>query len=226
MDALELPKDKVMEQWKTWHQVWKAECQLPVRQVLGNHDIFGWARPNPSPEGKRWALDELGLKRSYYSFDQAGWHFIVLDSMRSLPNFYEARLDEEQYDWLCQDLAAHSQPTCIISHIPLICFCAFFDGPNESSGHWRVPGAWMHLDARRIKDLLRRHAQVKLCLSGHIHLQDHVRYLGIDYYCNGAVCGNYWRGAYQDFEPAYFIVDLFADGSHLCQRVDDFGAKT
>jgi len=91
--------------------------------------------------------------------------------------------------------------------------CAFLDGPNEQTGQWRVPGAWMHIDARRIKDLFRKHRNVQLCISGHIHLHDRVDYLGVSYFCNGAVCGGWWNGGFQEFLPSYAIVDLYDDGS-------------
>jgi hypothetical protein len=44
-------------------------------------------------------------------------------------------------------------------------------------------------------------------------LQDEVNYLGIKYYCNGAVSGNWWGGAFQDFSPAYALFDFYNDGT-------------
>jgi len=41
----------------------------------------------------------------------------------------------------------------VVSHIPIISTSVFFDGDNEKSGNWNVPRAWMHIDARKIKDL-------------------------------------------------------------------------
>jgi hypothetical protein len=76
-----------------------------------------------------------------------------------------------------------------------------------------VPGAWLHLDARRIKDLFHRHLQVKLCLSGHIHLVDRVDYLGVTYCCSGAVSGGWWDGPCQEFPNGYGLVTLYNDGS-------------
>ena len=58
----------------------------------------------------------------------------------------------------------------------------FFDRHNERSGDWNVPGRWTHLDAREFKNLFRQHPQVKLCLSGHIHL-------GVGYQYNGSPYG-------------------------------------
>lgn len=216
-DALEQPRSSVREQWKTWKRIWSEENRLPVYSMLGNHDLFRGA----DREGKAWALDELELSRSFYSFDAGNWHLVVLDSNHiSAGRPYEARLDGAQWEWLREDLSrARNRPTCILSHIPILSCSAFFDGPNERSGDWNVPGRWMHLDAREFKNLFRQHPQVKLCLSGHIHLQDRVQYLGVDYQCNGSLCGDLWRGGYQDFEPGYFLVDLFPDGSFESRAV-------
>jgi 3',5'-cyclic AMP phosphodiesterase CpdA len=71
----------------------------------------------------------------------------------------------------------------------------------------------MHIDARRIKDLFREHPNVKLALSGHIHLKDRVDYNSVTYLCNGAVSGSWWGGPYQECPPGYALVDLFSDGS-------------
>ena len=49
--------------------------------------------------------------------------------------------------------------------------------------------------------------------SGQIHLQDEVDYPGIKYYCNGAICGNWWSGSFQEFSPAYAAIELYDDGS-------------
>ena len=116
---------------------------------------------------------------------------------------------------IARDLAAVSPkvPVCILSHIPILSACVFFDNDLESTGSWVIPGAWTHIDARRLKDLFRRHPNVKVCLSGHVHLADDVTYLGVRYLCNGAVSGGWWKGDYQEFAPAYAVVDFFEDGT-------------
>ncbi|MEY3607946.1 MAG: hypothetical protein RLZZ447_734 [Verrucomicrobiota bacterium] len=224
MDGLKLERDETVAQWDVWDAVLRRELQVPARFALGNHDIWGWGirgRPGLEREkgyGKALALERLALPDRYYSFDQNGWHFVVLDSMQ--PDFankhsYTASLDEAQFAWLARDLAAvpAATPVCILSHIPILSACVFFDNDLESTGSWVVPGAWTHIDARRLKDLFRRHPNVKVCLSGHVHLADDVTYLGVRYLCNGAVSGGWWKGDYQEFPPAYAIVDFFADGT-------------
>jgi hypothetical protein len=54
---------------------------------------------------------------------------------------------------------------------------------------------------------------VKAALSGHIHLIDEVDYLGVKYYCNGAVCGAWWEGNNQEFPPAFAVMNFYDDGS-------------
>ena len=98
----------------------------------------------------------------------------------------------------------------------------FLDGDLESTGSWVIPGAWCHIDARRIKNLFHQHPNVKVCLSGHIHLVDDVTYLGVRYLCNGAVCGGWWKGDYQEFAPAYALVDFYDDGT-VGNRLVNYG---
>jgi predicted phosphodiesterase len=107
----------------------------------------------------------------------------------------------------------------VVSHIPILSVAAFLDENNERTGDWHVPGAWMHIDARRIKGLFKRHPNVKLCLSGHLHLVDRCEYLGVTYVCNGAVCSNWWKGNYQETDEGYGVVDLYADGTFDAQYV-------
>ena len=219
MDAFDADRARVKAQWDLATRVLRANAGVPVEACLGNHDVWGWgdlARfRHERDAGKRFALDALRLDRAYRSFDRAGWHFVVLDSIHPVAgNGYTARLDEAQFAWLAADLAATpaDRPVLVLSHVPILSACAYFDGENESGGSWAVPGAWMHIDARRLKDLFRLHPNVRLCLAGHIHLLDRVEYLGVTYLCNGAVCGGWWKGPYQECANGYAIVDLFADG--------------
>jgi len=212
----------VSQWWNLWTEVMKDFTKIPMEHCIGNHDIWGIHQKecksigNEPYYGKKAVMGKCGLESRYRSFNQGGWHFIILDS--SLPQDgygYTACLDDEQWKWLQTDIAAVSPTTPILtlSHIPLLCACAFLDGDNEKSGNWTVPGAWMHLDIRRIKNLFYHYPNVKLSLSGHIHLYDRVQYNGVTYICNGAVCGNWWKGSYQETPPGFGVVDLYPDGS-------------
>lgn len=228
MDSLGADEARMRVQWDLLMRILKNECSLPVEHCIGNHDVWGWDRkksPATGKEplyGKKWALETLALERPYRSFDRAGWHVVVLDSTHSSDRgSYTARLDDEQFEWFAADLASvpASTPVLVLSHIPILAACAYLDGDNEETGDWVVPGAWMHIDARRIKDLFLKHPNVKVCLSGHIHLVDRVDYLGVAYLCNGAVCGGWWKGPYQECDCGYALVDLYDDGAFDHQYV-------
>jgi Icc protein len=224
MDALSQSKDRVKLQWELWHSILKNENSLPMVHCIGNHDVWGMKEEKGDLlYGKAWAMDIMRLEKRYRSFDQAGWHFIILDSTHLTPQgtWYQARLDEEQMEWLKNDLAATpaTMHIAIVSHIPILSASVFFDGKNVRNNQWEIPGGWMHLDAPELIELFYKYPNIRLCLSGHIHLRDTVDYNGITYLCNGAVCGSWWEGSYGQTAPGYGLVDLYEDGSVIHRYV-------
>ena len=221
MDALEQDDARTAAQWDVWSRVLRQECSLPIEHCVGNHDVWGLNRARSRTTGgeplygKLRALDALGLNSPYRSFDRAGWHFIILDSTFIAPGGYAARLDEEQFAWLAEDLARTSPtaPAMIVSHIPILSAAAFFGCSGEANGCYWVPAYEMHSDFRRLKDLFKRHPNVRLALSGHLHLHERVDYLDVTYLCGGAVSGDWWKGSFLDCDPGYTLIDLFDDGS-------------
>ncbi|MGH2552576.1 MAG: metallophosphoesterase family protein [Chitinophagaceae bacterium] len=221
MDALEADKQKTQIQWDLCKNILRNENSLPVYHTIGNHDIWGWFIKNERPEsdklyGKAWAIEMLELKKRYYSFSKGNWHFIVLDSVQLNPaGGYIGKLDAEQLEWLQQELKTIPQEKfiCIVSHIPILSICAglFFD-KTETNGDLLIKRNLMHNDFLLLKKIFLPYPNIKTCISGHIHLQDELEYLGIKYFCNGAVSGNWWNGSFQEFAPAYAIMELSNDG--------------
>jgi 3',5'-cyclic AMP phosphodiesterase CpdA len=217
MDVTEQLPDRAAVVWKSFHAA-HANVKYPWRPVLGNHDVFGWGKPEVDEKtagyGKAMALDQLRLERAYYSFDAGGWKFIILDSMTRRANSYLGQLDAEQLEWLRGELSATpaATPVIVFSHIPILSVCVFFDGKDRlGEKGWNVPDSWMHRDTRELIDLLARH-NVRLAASGHIHLVDRADYRGIAFLCNGAVSGNWWKGPRQQFPEGYGVIDLWPDG--------------
>lgn len=221
MDAMAADKAKTQAQWDVWHKVMKEENKLPIYHCIGNHDAWGWQVKDVTVKSdplydKNWAVKEHRMSNRYYSFTKDKWHFIVLDSAQEDNGGYIARIDEPQFAWLENELKNTSSEKfiCIVSHIPIVSFCsAMFYEKNEPNGDFKISRALLHVDTRRIKALFKQYKKIKICLSGHIHLQDEVEYLGIKYYCNGAVSGNWWGGAFQEFAPAYALFDFYNDGT-------------
>ncbi|MDZ4658208.1 MAG: metallophosphoesterase [Bythopirellula sp.] len=223
MDSYDADDARTKLQWDIWHNVLQQDCSIPVRSAIGNHDIWGWNKPSSKTTGeepnygKLRSTEMLKLDNRYYTFDQGGWQFIVLDSTQHHPkdrSGYTAHLDEEQYDWLAQTLRdlPKAMPVLVLSHIPIISASALLWAEQKQDA-FQISCALMHTDAVKLKDLFAKHPNVKLCLSGHLHSLDRVDYNGVSYLCNGAVCGSWWKGRHKDCDEGYAVLDLYDDGS-------------
>ena len=217
MNSVLATKDLVSRQWQSFRTILNRDNSLPIYHCIGNHDVFGWLSPSTNNnKEKAWAKDELQLEQSYYAINKGNWKIIVLDSIHprnTIPG-YVAQLDEAQMLWLKDQLStANNQFVAIISHIPILSICSFFDGSTSHHHKMNVSDNCMHADAAILKDLFYQYPHIKTCLSGHIHLVDQLEYLGINYYCNGAVCGSWWQGNYKEFAPAFAVMNLYNDGS-------------
>jgi len=221
MDTLDCTPQRAAVQWDLYQKILERNTKLKVYPVLGNHDVFGWSRKDPLPEdtpgyGKAMALDRLGLNQGYYAFDAGGWKFIVLDNIARRGGGYYGELDAEQTEWLKAELQANKdKPVVVFSHIPIASLCAFFfyyGGGKTPKEFWKIGDNLMHRDAKPLIALLGQH-NVKLCVSGHIHLLDHVKYMDVDFICDGAVSGNWWSGPFQECAEGYGVLDFCPDGT-------------
>jgi Icc protein len=220
-DSFEADDARTKLQWDLWRAALKHENGIAVKSCIGNHDIWGGNKVKSKTTGeepnygKKRAIDMLHLSDRYYAFDQAGWHFIVLDSTQ--PNDaggYTAFLDEAQFDWLQRDLrdTPATTPVLVLSHIPIVSVTPIL-WAREEEGDLRIKSSHMHTDCMRIKTLFAQHPNVKVCLSGHMHLIDRCDYNGVTYLCDGAVSGNWWKGRHKDCDEGYGIIDLYTDGT-------------
>lgn len=230
MDSMDADRARTQQQWDLWHRVVKDESPLPIRSCIGNHDVWGWnkgkSKTTGSEEkwGKGWATDALKLDERYIAFDlpkaggTRGWRCIILDSVFPSGDGYIARLDEPQMDWLERTLRDHAQARpddyiLIVSHIPILSACVFFDTKPGSPRNKEVSPSLMHEDCAALKALFARYPQVRACLSGHIHQLDRVEFNNVTYLCNGAVSGAWWKGRHVDCDEGYAVIDLFDDGT-------------
>lgn len=226
MDALEADKQKTQIQFDLFKTILKNENDLPIHHCIGNHDTWGWFIKNKANEdqdrlyGKTWVVETFGMPGRHYRFTQGRWHFIVLDSTQLNPEGgYIGKLDEPQFEWLQAELQGipKDEFICMVSHIPILSICAgLFFNKTEPNGDLKIQRNLWHTDFLRLKKLFASHPQIKTCISGHIHLQDDLTYLGIRYLCDGAVSGNWWNGTFQEFSPAYAILEFYNDGT--CSR--------
>ncbi len=225
MDAFSQPEARAALQWGLYRERLDAIVKAPVAHCLGNHDVWGWDKAASGTTGdeprwgKKWFLAEFGQEKTYRSFDQGGWHFVILDTLARTPDGYNGLLEDEQMEWLKGDLASTKRPTLVLSHIPLFSITPVATAYDPKTGDWTVGGNMMTKNSDAIRDLFAANPHVKIALSGHTHLLDRVDYAGVSYLCGGAVSGNWWKGPYHGFEPAYRLLDLHEDGGFEARYV-------
>jgi 3',5'-cyclic AMP phosphodiesterase CpdA len=206
----------INDQWKLVQNIMKNECSLPVHYCLGNHDIW-WYEDDKGQAiyGKKYALDKLQLVKPYYGMVKNGWKIIVLDSVHlDIDNtWYIGKLGDEQLSWLSDELKATdaNMPVMVMSHIPILTALLMIE--DDIVNKWTMLGGDMHTDTAKIINLFYQHPNVKLCLSGHLHMRDKVVYNNVTYLCNGAVSGAWWEGNRRETAPGYGLIDLYADGT-------------
>ncbi|OOQ60864.1 metallophosphoesterase family protein [Mucilaginibacter pedocola] len=206
----------INKQWQLQRSLMKNENGLPVKYCLGNHDIW-WYEDGKGEAlyGKKYALEQLQMPKPYYSFTQQGWKFIILDSVHLDVDdtWYIGKLGDEQFAWLENELKATpvEMAVLVMTHIPILTATNLIE--DEIVNKWTMLGGDMHTDTSKIISLFYKYPNVKLCLSGHIHLREKLVYNNVTYICNGAVSGSWWEGNRRETYPGYGLIDLYADGS-------------
>lgn len=216
MDALEANRASVKKQWKLWQDL-ALQLSVKPHYAMGNHDIWGSGPKTDPLYGKKWAIDELEIENRFYTFQKGKWKFIMLDSTQMINgNWYTARIDDTQREWLKGELDSTSKSTyvMIVSHIPILSAC-IFEWAKSENGLWTVQNSLMRADSHAVQAILREYPQVKLCINGHLHMRDKVSYDGIDYLGTGAVSGNWWANdTFHQTQCGFGIFDLNPDGSY------------
>lgn len=150
--------------------------------VIGNHEMDGGYTLEQT-------LEYLNMKRSYYSFDKNGFHFIVLDGnnkKNAEAKGYKQFIGPEQVDWLKKDLADTRHPVVIFSHQGL----AYYHGPDEDYGVENF---------KQIQEILESHntlnpgKKVIACFNGHTHIDFAEKINGI-YYITITSMSYHWLG--------------------------------
>ena len=205
-------------QWKLYEDILKSDNNLPMHYCLGNHDI--WWNENTKKDtfyGKKYSMDKLNLPKPYYSMIKNGWKFIMLDSVHLDidDTWYIGKLGDEQFKWLKKELneTKSDMPVIVMSHIPILTALLMIE--DNIVNKWQMLGGDMHTDTSKIINLFYKHPNVRLCLSGHLHMRDKVVYNNVTYLCNGAVSGAWWNGNRRQTAPGYGLIELFSDGTFI-----------
>jgi Icc protein len=200
-DALGAHKERIIDQYGLYTQAEKT-LRMPVRHVLGNHDVAGLKTSMSSHDsiyGKAM-FEQTFNTPTHYSFLHKGVNFIVLDSILVEGRDWHPEIDLRQVAWLERDLEANAgNPQIVISHVPLVTSMASYGPGSNDSKYDPVSNADV------IVPMLEKYNVMGL-LQGHTHIVECVHRHGIQYVTGGAVSGNWWHGTqYGDREGVTFV---------------------
>jgi hypothetical protein len=199
-----------------------AEARLssfkgPRYHVVGNHDTDQLAKEDVAARilnGNAPAAKD----KSYYSFDQGGAHFIVLDAgykadgaaYSGVPGtagsgyaWSDANVPAAELEWLKADLAATKLPTIVLSH-QLLC-------PQEQVDAAYDP-AHSVKNAADVRAILEKSGLVVAAFAGHYHDGGYMKANGIHYVCLQA---NAAYGNDASYHNQYATVDVYRDGQNV-----------
>ena len=177
-----------------------AESPLKINATIGNHDRFWGIVTEEHPHGE--ALFEEYVGPTYYSFENKGWKFMILNTVQVVKGTY--MVDSLQAEWIKDELENTDRNTPIIlsMHVPMM-------SVYSASGPGRF-GPDMFHNFAQIKDMFNEY-NLKLVLQGHQHLYEEIKTRGVQYITAGAVSGSWWGGTYYGTEEGYLLVKLYED---------------
>jgi 3',5'-cyclic AMP phosphodiesterase CpdA len=224
-DGFQSSAARVAGRWDAYlkmHQKIKSD----VYPVMGNHDLVAAIPTDGTPAAdnpRAVYLDRMGLDRTYYSFNAAGYHFIILDSIQVTGDDYQyrGRIGSHQLQWLQQDLAAVAKGTPIImaTHIPLL--TSFFNA-SKGATYAARPNRVI-VNNREVLKVFEDHNLI-LVLQGHLHVNEMIRWQNTTFITGGAVCGKWWRGAWHGTEEGFYAITV--TGNHVEGTYIDYGWQT
>jgi alkaline phosphatase len=148
------------------------KVHAPTHYVLGNHCL------NAMP--KEVFLSEVGAAKPYYSWDQGGWHWVVLDACNRKDgvsyepgNFVwtDTEIPGAQREWLKADLERTQLPSVLFVHQRL-------DLPRgDNYAIW---------SSEEIRGIIAASGKVTAVVMGHSHRNFHVEMDGVHYLVTAA----------------------------------------
>lgn len=181
----------------------------PTFHVLGNHDMDGISKQQFLERVENTGIPNT---ESYYSFNQKGIHFVVLDGDFTKEgkaydhgnfSWEDASISEAEIGWLNDDLKSNQLPTIVFIHQML---------DDSKSVKQAVQ------NAGEVRKILETSGNVICVLQGHVHEERYNLINGIHYYSVNAVVDG--DGPENN---AYMIVDVYKNGS---LKIDGFRRAT
>ncbi len=202
-----------------------AQFKGPRYHVFGNHDTDQMSKLDYM---KRITNTGISAGATYYSFNQGGVHFVVLDAgyksdgngYSGVPNepgsgynWADANIPAEEINWLKADLSATKLPVIVLGHQYL--------NPAEQVDPLFDP-AHSVKNAAEVRSLLEKNGQVLAVFAGHYHDGGYQQVNGIDYI---GLQANAAYGNDANYHNQYATVDVRADGKRYLVAVAGNGMQ-
>lgn len=216
-DALEQNYERADLLFNMYKKIVK-NLEMPVYNVLGNHDIFGTYKksgidPSHPLYGKK--MFEKRLNKKHYSFDHKGWHFIILDSVKPTDNdSYIGEIDLKQMDWIKGHLLAldRNVPIVLATHVPFYTIMPQIDKRFKYE-------KFSISNSADVLGLFKDH-NLKFVLQGHVHNYEAIFSHGIWFISGGAVSANWWEGPLHGMEEGF--VEFHISGEEFTWQYIDY----
>ena len=219
MDALAVDETRAVMLYDMYIECCK-HFNMPIYNVMGNHEVFGIYSPDKVPEnhpewGKEMFKKRLGEGRTYRSFDYKGVHFLLLDSVGIEKNIdqpgyhYIGELGFEQIEWLLHDIKniPYNMPVIAVTHIPLF---TWYEQIRYGTTYPSSRGLVLTDGLELFNILIDRSWFV--ILEGHIHVNEIYMYKGGTFVDTAAVCGAWWSGPRDGHPEGFNLVHVYEDG--------------
>lgn len=196
------------------HRVFKqtfAQSKVKYYPTIGNHDRY-FDEANGYTEGDE--IFKASFKDSYYTFEQKGVRFFILNSVQRKASENGLFVGEEQLNWLESELSkvSPSTPIVVSTHVPVY-----------SIYYPVVENKYVFVDViANYKEVLKAFEghNLKLVLQGHQHLYEEIFSQNIQYITGGAISANWWSGAFHGTEEGFLLVDTDNNDKFTWQYVD------
>ncbi len=211
-DGFQSSADTVAPRWDVYMEMHHS-IDHDIYPVMGNHDMVA-AIPEdgtlPSEDPRAIYRNKMGIDRTYYSFDAAGYHFVVLDSIHITggPLKYHGFVWPEQLEWLKRDLSRVTKGTGIVlaTHVPIL--TAFYSATRGSTAP--APKNRVMVNNKEVLSLFEDHNLI-LILQGHLHVIEMLRWRNATFITGGAISGKWWRGPRMDTGEGFCVITLRGD---------------
>ena len=186
------------EKYAPYFEVWNS-FPGPKYHVIGNHEMDGGTSLDE-------AVSYRKMQKSYYSFTQNGFQFIVLDGNdKEFPDQkgYRSYMGKVQLSWLEQELMQTENPVVIFSH----------QGIGTDPGN---PGERYSIEnADEVRKIFEMHNQTSkaskiiACFNGHTHHDDAEEINGIWYVTINSMAYKWLGEAYEHLRYSQEVDNMY-----------------